>query len=32
MFDKIIIKNEKIHNLVAKKYNSRHIEIYNIIE
>jgi len=32
MLDKIIIDNEKVHNKIANKYNSRHIEIYNDIE
>lgn len=32
MKDSKIQENEKIHNLIAKKYNSRHIEIYNNIE
>ncbi len=32
MTDIIIKENENIHNIVAKKYNSRHIEIYNEVE
>lgn len=32
MIDPKVKENEKIHNLVAEKYNARHIEIYNKIE
>jgi hypothetical protein len=32
MLENKIIENEKIHNKIAKKYNYKHIEIYNNIE